>query len=153
MPAACELTPWHSPVGGADGGGEGHTGGVTNPRPWRGRCRSGSSNTGGPPLPQRRAPFTKKTFFRYYPWISQGLYIFSWIFLVHLSDLEPLSNLPDKLLSPFLCTAPLPYVPQILFTPATIDCLINNKTKIALQIETVILNYICGGLMSHGLSN
>ena len=36
------------------------TGGLTNPRPWRGRCRAGSSKTGGPPLPQKRAPYTKK---------------------------------------------------------------------------------------------
>ena len=31
-------------------GGVGHMGGLTNPRPWRGRCRAGFSNT-----------FTKKT--------------------------------------------------------------------------------------------
>ena len=36
------------------------TGGLTNPRTWRGRFRAGSSNTGGPPLPRKRAPFTKK---------------------------------------------------------------------------------------------
>ena len=41
-------------------GGVGHMGGLTNPRPWRGRCRAGYSNTGGPPLPQKRAPLTKK---------------------------------------------------------------------------------------------
>ena len=40
-------------------GGVGHTGGLTNPRPWRGRCRAGSCNTGGPPLPQKRAPLQK----------------------------------------------------------------------------------------------
>ena len=40
----------------------GHTGGLTNPRPWRGRCRAGYSNTGGPPLPRKRAPLTKKKF-------------------------------------------------------------------------------------------
>ena len=38
----------------------GHTGGLTNPRPWRGRCRAGYSNTGGPPLPRKRAPLQKK---------------------------------------------------------------------------------------------
>ena len=38
----------------------GHTGGLTNPRIWRRRCRAGYSNTGGPPLPQKRAPFSKK---------------------------------------------------------------------------------------------
>ena len=42
-------------------GGVGHMGGLTNPRPWRGRCRAGCSNTGGPPLPRKRAPFTKKS--------------------------------------------------------------------------------------------
>ena len=42
-------------------GGVGHTGGLTNPRPWRRRCRAGYSNTGGPPLPQKRAPFPKKS--------------------------------------------------------------------------------------------
>ena len=41
-------------------GGVGHTGGLTNPRPGRGRCRAGYSNTGGPPLPRKRVPFTKK---------------------------------------------------------------------------------------------
>ena len=41
-------------------GGVGHTGGLTNPRPWRGRCRAGYSYTGGPPLPQKRAPYQKK---------------------------------------------------------------------------------------------
>ena len=40
-------------------GGVGHMGGLTNLRPWRGRCRAGYSNTGGPPLPQKRAPLTK----------------------------------------------------------------------------------------------
>ena len=35
------------------------TGSLTNPRPWRGRCRAGYSNTGGPPLPRKRAPSTK----------------------------------------------------------------------------------------------
>ena len=40
-------------------GGVGHTGGLTNPRPWRGRCRAGYSNTGGPPLPRKRAPLQK----------------------------------------------------------------------------------------------
>ena len=43
-------------------GGVGHTGGLTNPRPWRGRCRAGYSNTGGPPLPRKRAPLQKKVF-------------------------------------------------------------------------------------------
>ena len=40
-------------------GGMGHTGGLTNPRPWRGRFRAGYSNTGGPPLPRKRAPVQK----------------------------------------------------------------------------------------------
>ena len=50
-------------------------------------------------------------------------------------------TLPAKILSPFLCTAHLPYVPNMLFAQATIDCLINNKTKNALNSEAVILNY------------
>ena len=41
-------------------GGVGHTGGLTNPRPWHGRCRAGFSNTGGPPLPRKRAPLQKR---------------------------------------------------------------------------------------------
>ena len=44
-------------------GGVGHTGGLTNPRPWRGRCRASYSNTGGPPLPRKRAPLQKKNIF------------------------------------------------------------------------------------------
>ena len=40
-------------------GGVGHTGDLTNPRPWRRRCRAGYSSTGGPPLPRKRAPFKK----------------------------------------------------------------------------------------------
>ena len=44
-------------------GGVGHTGGLTNPCPWRGRCRPGYSNTGGPPLPRKRAPLQKMQFF------------------------------------------------------------------------------------------
>ena len=36
---------------------------------------------------------------------------------------------PAEILLPFLCTAPLQYVPQILFTQATIDCFANDKTK------------------------
>ena len=51
-------------------------------------------------------------------------------------------NWPAKILSPFLCTAPLQYVPKIIFTPATIDCLATNKTNNALHKEMVILNYI-----------
>ena len=42
-------------------GGVGHMGGLINPRPWRGRCRAGYSNTGGPPLPRKRAPLQKKS--------------------------------------------------------------------------------------------
>ena len=47
-----------------------------------------------------------------------------------------------KISSPFLSTAPLWYIPKILFTQATIDRLATNKTKNALHNETVILNYI-----------
>ena len=43
-------------------GGVGHMGGLTNPRPWRGRCRAGFSNTGGPPLPRKRAPCQKNAY-------------------------------------------------------------------------------------------
>ena len=62
-------------------------------------------------------------------------------------------KLPVKMLSPFLSTAPLQYVPKIQFTQATIDCLINNKTENALHNDTVILNYIGGDPIIHGLSN
>ena len=41
-------------------GGVGHIDGLTNPRAWRGRCRAGFSNTGGPSSPRKRASFTKK---------------------------------------------------------------------------------------------
>ena len=44
-------------------GGVGHTAGLTNPRPWRGRCRAGCSNTGGPPLPSKEGAINKKTLF------------------------------------------------------------------------------------------
>ena len=48
-----------------EGGDVGHMGGLLNPRPWRGRYRAGSYNTGEPPLPRKRAPTaattTKKT--------------------------------------------------------------------------------------------
>ena len=37
----------------------GYTGGLTNPRPWRGRCQAGYSNTDRPPLPRKRATLTK----------------------------------------------------------------------------------------------
>ena len=57
------------------------------------------------------------------------------------------------MLTPFLCPAPLQYIPKMLFTQATIDCLINTKAKNALRNETVILNYIGGDAISDGLSN
>ena len=60
---------------------------------------------------------------------------------------------PPKCYRPFLSTAPLQYVTKIQFTPATIDCLNNNKTKNALHNEKVILNYIGGDPIIHGLSN
>ena len=41
----------------------------------------------------------------------------------------------------------------MLFTQATIDCLTTNETKNALHNETVILNYIGGDPIGHGLSN
>ena len=37
-------------------GDMGHKGGLINPRPGRGKCRAGFSNTGGSPLPRWRAP-------------------------------------------------------------------------------------------------
>ena len=40
-------------------GDMGHKGGLINPRPWRGRCQAGYSNTGGPTLTQKRAPCKK----------------------------------------------------------------------------------------------
>ena len=49
---------------------------------------------------------------------------------------------PDQILSPFCsCTAPLQYVPKVLFSLATIDCLTTNKTKNLRHDEMVILNY------------
>ena len=39
------------------------------------------------------------------------------------------------------------------FIPATIDYLATNETKNALHKDTVILNYIAGDPISHGLSN
>ena len=68
------------------------------------------------------------------------------------NDIERL-NVPAKILFPSLCTAPLQYVPKILFIPATIDCLTTNKIKKAHHNETVILNYIDGEPISRSLSN
>ena len=67
--------------------------------------------------------------------------------------MSSLMGKPARMSLPFLSTALLQYVPKIQFTPATIDCLINNKTKNALNNMTVILNYIGGDPISHGLSN
>ena len=63
---------------------------------------------------------------------------------------------PGKILSPVLPTAPVQYIPKIRFTRAIIaiiDCLAINKTKNALHNMTVILNYIGGDPIGHGLSN
>ena len=60
---------------------------------------------------------------------------------------------PPKLFLPISCTAPLQYVPVILFTPAPIDCLTNNKTKNTLHKETVILSYTDGDPISLSQSN
>ena len=50
-----------SPVGGERTVGDmGHKGGLTNPRPGRGQCRAGPSDTGGSPMPRKRAPCQKK---------------------------------------------------------------------------------------------
>ena len=48
----------------------GHMGGLTNPRPWRGRCRAGYSNTGEPPLPRKRAPLQKNLIYYCKTYIS-----------------------------------------------------------------------------------
>ena len=61
--------------------------------------------------------------------------------------------IPDKILSPFLPTAPLQYIPKITFTQATIDCLITNETKNVLHKEMVILNCIGVDPISYSLSN
>ena len=58
---------------------------------------------------------------------------------------------PAKILSLFLPTAPLQYVPKIRFTQATTDCLATNKTKNALHSKKVILNYFGGDPISHSL--
>ena len=60
---------------------------------------------------------------------------------------------PAKILSPFLPTAPLQYVPKMKFTQATVDCLAKNKTKNGLHKETVILIYIGGDPICYSLSN
>ena len=54
---------------------------------------------------------------------------------------------------PFSYTAPLQYVLKIRFTPATIDCRTNNKTKNTRHNEMVIFSYIGGDPISHSLSN
>ena len=57
---ASSLWAWpatYSPVGGAWEGCRGAHGWLNKPGPWRGRCRDGSSNTGGPPLPRKRVPY------------------------------------------------------------------------------------------------
>ena len=73
--------------------------------------------------------------------------------LMLLLFVTPLKASPAKILWPFLSTAPLQYVPKILFTQAIIDCLTINKTKNAHNDEMVILNYICGDPISRSLSN
>ena len=62
-------------------------------------------------------------------------------------------SLPAKILSPFLPTATLQYVPKIQFTQTTIDCLTNNITKNACHSEMVNLNYVGGDPISHSLIN
>ena len=74
-------------------------------------------------------------------------------FKIKVQILAFFTDVPPKILSPFLSTAPLQYVPKIRFTQATTDSLINNKTKNGLHNEAVILNYISGGPKSHSLSN
>ena len=60
---------------------------------------------------------------------------------------------PEKFYRPFLYTALLQYVPKILFTQVTFDCLPTKKTENVHDDKTVILNYIGGGPISHSLSN
>ena len=84
------------------------------------------------------------------------LAIYSWKKNTLLILRYPMVNyltLPAKILSPFLLTAPLHYAPKIQFTPDTSDCLTTNKTKNVLLNETVILGYIDGDPISHGLHN
>ena len=57
----------------------------------------------------------------------------------------------DKILSPFLSTAPLRYAPKIQFTQAIFDCLTTNKTKNVHNDKTVILNHVGGDSISHSL--
>ena len=64
------------------------------------------------------------------------------------------TQVPARILLPFFPTAPLvQYVPKIRFTQTTIDGLTTNKTKNAPHNETVILSYIGGDPITHGLSN
>ena len=60
---------------------------------------------------------------------------------------------PPKFYYPFCVQHLYSTFPKYYFTPATIDCLTANKTKNALHNEAVILNYIGGDPISHGLSN
>ena len=64
-----------------------------------------------------------------------------------------ISECQPNFVLPFSCTAPLKYIPKVIFTQATTDCLTTNKTKNALHNETVILNYIGGDPISRSLSN
>ena len=68
-------------------GGVGHTGGLTNPRPWHGRCRAGYSNTSGPPLPRKRAPLQKTGLFT-----GLGGRIFSFVSGVLVDESSSLSK-------------------------------------------------------------
>ena len=76
-----------------------------------------------------------------------------WFFALFIRPMAVVVSTPAKILSHFLCTAPLQYVPKIQFTQVTIDCLPNNKTKNALHNETVILNYVYWWRLSHSLYN
>ena len=58
-----------------------------------------------------------------------------------------------KILTPFLPTALLQYVPKISLSQATTDCLTNNITKNTLHTETVIFNYLGGYPISHSVGN
>ena len=63
MPAVYEYDPLTAPPYAEQKGGDmGHMGSLINPCPWRGRCRAGSSNIGGPLLPRK----TKQTKNKHY---------------------------------------------------------------------------------------
>ena len=73
--------------------------------------------------------------------INKNKYYLLWLQLT-VSHPTKLSPQPAKILSPFLSTAPLQYVPKTQFTPAPIDCLTTNETKNALHNGTVSYTHL-----------